>query len=106
MLSGKNSWAPVKRDFGTQVRLLPSAAISINEPPLALLLRRDPRTNEILSWRLFYGYFLRRKEMKTLFFIANHPAPKELEAEYEVVALTTSKREYGLLSPKQGFLPI
>lgn len=40
MLSGKNSWVPVKRDFGTQVRLLPSAAISINEPPLALLLRR------------------------------------------------------------------
>ena len=40
MLSGKNSWVPVKRDFGTQVRLLPSATISINEPPLALLLRR------------------------------------------------------------------
>ena len=40
MLSGKDSWAPVKRDFGTRVRLPSSAAISINEPPLALLLRR------------------------------------------------------------------
>ena len=40
MLSGKDSWAPVKRDFGARVRLPSSAAISINEPPLALLLRR------------------------------------------------------------------
>ena len=27
MLSGTDSWVPVKRDFGTQVRPLPSATI-------------------------------------------------------------------------------
>ena len=76
MLSGKNSWVPVKRDFGTQVRLLPSAAISINEPPLALLLRWDPRTNEILSWRLIYGYFFKEKRNEKVVFYRKSSSPK------------------------------
>ncbi len=57
MLSGKNSWVPVKRDFGTQVRLLPSAAISINEPPLALLLAADIHANEIYTGGSFMDIF-------------------------------------------------
>lgn len=38
--------------------------------------------------------------MKKLLFIANHPAPKELEAEYQVVALTTEQKALWSNIPK------
>ena len=38
--------------------------------------------------------------MKKLFFIANHPAPKELEAEYKVVALSDEQKRIWASIPK------
>ena len=38
--------------------------------------------------------------MQKLFFIANHPAPKELEAKYEVVSLTAEQKALWANIPK------
>ena len=47
-----------------RVRLPPIVSISINEPPLALLLRRDPRTNEIL----LCIFFKEKRNEKIVFY--------------------------------------
>ena len=75
MLSGKDSWAPVKRDFGTRVRFPSSAAISINEPPFALLLRRlkifavsfrmKILKSEALLWIFFKEKTMENQEFET-----------------------------------------
>lgn len=40
--------------------------------------------------------------MKKLLFIANHQAPKELEAEYEVVALSDEQKKIWSNIPKEN----
>lgn len=61
MLSGKDSWAPVKRDFGTRVRLPSSAAISINEPPAPYSFHQMGA----LLWIFFKEKTMENQELET-----------------------------------------
>lgn len=68
MLSGKNSWTPVKRDFGTQVRLLPSAAISIMSLHSPCSLGGIHAQMKFCFGGSFMDIFLRRKNEKAVFY--------------------------------------